>query len=58
MGMTLEVQGYSVPVINAPVQNSVNLKLKRVVPRERLELSRPVGQRILSPARLPFRHLG
>ncbi len=28
------------------------------VPRERVELSRPYGQWILSPSRLPFRHRG
>ncbi len=29
-----------------------------VVPEEGLEPSRPCGQRILSPQRLPFRHPG
>lgn len=29
-----------------------------VVPKEGIEPSRPFGQRILSPLRLPFRHLG
>ena len=29
-----------------------------VVPKERFELSHPLGRGILNPLRLPFRHLG
>ena len=32
--------------------------LKRLVPRVGVEPTRPYGQRILSPQRLPFRHPG
>src|SRR6266446_6950792 len=37
---------------------SVRKLLKRLVPRAGVEPARPLGQRILSPSRLPFRHPG
>ena len=40
-------------------RHETGLPVRRgVVPRKRLELSRPCGHRYLKPARLPFRHLG
>ena len=40
------------------LSNNMFLGQNEVVPGEGLEPSRPFGQRILSPLRLPFRHPG
>jgi hypothetical protein len=41
-----------------PTQPPASSRLLSVVPGEGVEPSRPFGQRILSPQRLPFRHPG
>ncbi len=39
-------------------QDSKSKDLKKMVPEEGVEPTRPCDQRILSPPRLPFRHSG
>ena len=34
------------------------VQIRKVVPKARFELAHPLRRRILSPLRLPFRHLG
>ena len=45
-------------LVNTFVNNTNKAGEKIVVPRKGLEPPLPLGKRILSPPRLPFRHLG
>ena len=45
-------------LVNTFVNNPCEIETYNLVPREGFEPTPPCGERILSPQRLPFRHLG
>ena len=45
-------------LVNTFVNNPYEIETYKLVPREGVEPTPPCGERILSPPRLPFRHLG
>ena len=60
--LELKIQ-FKNPILGAKIKNSLRRprsyrKLHTEIPKEGLEPTRPCGHRILSPARLPFRHFG
>ena len=55
----LGVKASNRPVVrDRPVRKMGEFVAKRVVPKVRVELTRPLGQWFLRPSRLPFRHFG